>query len=249
MKYLWLFLVWGIASCENDINMKKDVTDFLNDLSVRTSEDNVDHSAHHMDHSSHGSHTNAGQHGKDDHSGHHDHGAGHHMMMMWFHGGCNEVILFDFWRIDSCCGLILSCVAIFIMGAAYEGLKWFRIYLQIQYGRCATKQIPVSVTANSACHKSLEAGNGAEPLVSAHGRANIVKARSAFSMPRLIQGSLYVVQLILAYWLMLIVMTYNSWLSIAVVLGAGFGHWLFAVLELDSVDGAAADSFATDACH
>ncbi|RCN34947.1 Ctr copper transporter family protein, partial [Ancylostoma caninum] len=52
-------------------------------------------------------------------------------MKMWFHGGWNEVILFDFWRIDSFSGLVLSFIAIFIMGAMYEGIKWFRVYLQM----------------------------------------------------------------------------------------------------------------------
>ncbi|MFH4984630.1 hypothetical protein AB6A40_011339 [Gnathostoma spinigerum] len=27
-----------------------------------------------------------------------------HMMKMWFHGGCNEIILFEFWRIESYSG-------------------------------------------------------------------------------------------------------------------------------------------------
>ncbi|PIO52483.1 Ctr copper transporter family protein [Teladorsagia circumcincta] len=56
-------------------------------------------------------------------------------MKMWFHGGCNEVILFDFWRIDSCLGLVLSFICIFVMGAMYEGIKWFRVYLQMNASR------------------------------------------------------------------------------------------------------------------
>lgn len=80
---------------------------------------------------------------------------------------------------------------------------------------------------------------------------------------RLSQALLYIVQLVVAYWLMLIVMTYNIWLSessflkldfesvlaIAVILGAGFGHWLFAALRFANPDGEAADQIATDACH
>ena len=48
------------------------------------------------------------------------------MMMMYFHGGFNEVILFDFWRISTLAGLIGSMVGCFIMGVLYEGIKSYR---------------------------------------------------------------------------------------------------------------------------
>lgn len=35
-------------------------------------------------------------------------------------------------------------------------------------------------------------------------------------------------QITVSYFLMLIVMTYNAWLFIAVILGAGMGYFLFA---------------------
>lgn len=45
------------------------------------------------------------------HDSHHQH-ASHdhagHVMKMWFHGGCNEVILFDWWRTESCVGKIIK---------------------------------------------------------------------------------------------------------------------------------------------
>uniref|UniRef100_A0A914YT38 Copper transport protein n=1 Tax=Panagrolaimus superbus TaxID=310955 RepID=A0A914YT38_9BILA len=86
-----------------------------------------DHHAHHNhgeDHSNHQS----------DHSAHAspDHSHAGHQMKMWFHGGTEEVILFDFWRIESGLGLIISFLLIFALGAFYEGLKWFRIYLQMK---------------------------------------------------------------------------------------------------------------------
>lgn len=37
--------------------------------------------------------------------------------------------------------------------------------------------------------------------------------------------------------------------ALAVILGAGFGHWIFAVLHFANPNGEAADSIATDACH
>ena len=56
------------------------------------------------------------------------------MMMMYFHGGFNEVILFDFWRINSVGGLVGSMAIIFLMGVCYEGLKALRdaLYRKVQ---------------------------------------------------------------------------------------------------------------------
>ena len=51
------------------------------------------------------------------------------MMKMYFHGGYNEVILFDFWRISTIGGLIASMVGCFILGILYEGLKFLREFL------------------------------------------------------------------------------------------------------------------------
>ena len=44
----------------------------------------------------------------------------------------------------------------------------------------------------------------------------------------IIQTLLHMLQMTISYLLMLIAMTYNVWLFIAVVLGAGAGYFLFA---------------------
>ena len=51
-----------------------------------------------------------------------------HMMKMYFHGGYEEVILFDFWRINTLGGLIGSMVACFVLGIVYEFIKSYREY-------------------------------------------------------------------------------------------------------------------------
>ena len=56
------------------------------------------------------------------------HSMPHMEMMMYFHGGYNEVILFNFWRISSLGGLIGSMIGCFLMGILYEGLKSYREY-------------------------------------------------------------------------------------------------------------------------
>ncbi|VDM76483.1 unnamed protein product [Strongylus vulgaris] len=221
-----------------------------------------------------------------------------HMMKMWFHGGYNEVILFDFWRIGSISGLVISFIAIFVMGAMYEGIKWFRVYLQMSNSTassCSQRENGISLQhvvydkaplqndiARSTSNEDVYNPTTTPPshaIRSHNRRSSPYTSSSPCSSVRLTQAALYVAQLVLAYWLMLIVMTYNTWLNdrlttacslgdvelvcnqlflnslahrfaaIAVILGAGFGHWLFAVLKFRDLAGETADSFATDACH
>ncbi|CAB3408675.1 unnamed protein product [Caenorhabditis bovis] len=235
-----------------EINYKNDVADFLNDLAGDKDKTHDDHSSHNHHADSH-DHT---QHEEMHHEG--------HMMKMWFHFGADEVILFDFWRTDSAVGMLLSCITIFVMGATYEGVKWFRMYLLSQANNnvlanrsCIEFQLqtpraraPLTQTASSRntsqSHSKLITTQQGEPFIT-----SIVPTKkiSPFAIERIMEAFLYIFQLILAYWLMLIVMTYNVYLTLAVIFGAGFGHWLFAVLQLRNVDIEAADSFQTDACH
>lgn len=56
------------------------------------------------------------------------------------------------------------------------------------------------------------------------------------------QTCLHIVQITLSYFLMLIFMTYNIWLCIAVVLGAAVGYFLFGWKKSVIVD-------VTEHCH
>ncbi|KAK0403826.1 hypothetical protein QR680_017142 [Steinernema hermaphroditum] len=192
-----------------------------------------------------------------DHTGHHDHGAGshgagghgHHEMKMWFHGGYSEVILFDFWKIDSLRGLLLSCAIIFVMAAGYEALKWFRMHLQVS-GKRQERSYPL-LKANGG--SDVYCPTTTPPVVAVRGRRSSLMSSSKKISPsagfRIVDASLYVIQLTMAYWLMLIAMTYNTYLTAAVVLGAGFGHWLFAAMESVNADDDHAEAFTSDACH
>ena len=58
--------------------------------------------------------------------------------------------------------------------------------------------------------------------------SNICVCRSRlFSSSHVLQTVLHVVQVFVSYCLMLVFMTYNLWLCLAVVLGAGLGYFLF----------------------
>ncbi|CAK9830593.1 High affinity copper uptake protein 1 [Anthophora retusa] len=117
---------------------------------------------------------------------------------MSFHIGEHELILFNEWRIANTQGLLWSMVGIILLTSIYEGIKSYRDHLYIH-----TKYIQKTKGVRS--------------------RWSLL-----FSKIHILQTVLNVVQLIIGYCLMLIFMTYNIWLCIAVALGAVLGYWLFA---------------------
>ncbi|XP_015605806.1 high affinity copper uptake protein 1 isoform X2 [Cephus cinctus] len=202
-----------------------------------------DHAAHLMNGSgSHGTHDHQAMAGMDHSSmghGAHDHRAslamgtndtgcsGHEMhgMSMFFHGGFCETVLFESWKVSSVGGLIGSFIGILIMAALYEGLKYYREYLfwktynALQY-RSVTMPQEKNVVAED----------------------NQVVQPTMFSWMHGFQTFLHIVQIVLSYFLMLIFMTYNVWLCIAVVLGAAIGYFLFGWKKSVIVD-------VTEHCH
>ncbi|XP_051167062.1 high affinity copper uptake protein 1-like isoform X2 [Leptopilina boulardi] len=183
----------------------------------------------HMDHGGHGNHMDHVDHSTMDHSGHQMSGNGGHsmhgMMMMYFHGGYSETILFESWKISSIGGLIGSIIGIIIMAALYEGLKYYREYLfwrtynALQY-RSVTMPQEKNVVAED----------------------NRVVQPTMLSWMHTFQTFLHIIQIVLSYFLMLIFMTYNVWLCFAVVLGAAIGYFLFGWKKSVIVD-------VTEHCH
>ena len=55
-------------------------------------------------------------------------------------------------------------------------------------------------------------------------------------MSHILQSLLHIIQVVISYFLMLIFMTYNGWLCIAVALGAGAGYFAFGWLKTSTMD-------------
>ncbi|XP_011685362.1 PREDICTED: high affinity copper uptake protein 1 isoform X1 [Wasmannia auropunctata] len=214
---------------------------------------NASHETH-MTHMSHGSMNHEGMdHGGMDHGnmnhggmdhGNMNHGAstdnacsdmGMHGMLMTFHTGYCESVLFENWKISSIGGLIGSMIGIAIMAALYEGLKYYREYLfwktynALQY-RSVTVPNEKNVVAedNRVVHMVGEVIHKQPPTM--------------MSWMHLFQTFLHIIQIVLSYFLMLIFMTYNVWLCCAVVLGAAVGYFLFGWKKSVIVD-------VTEHCH
>lgn len=199
--------------------------------------DHADHNMHngHMHHTMGDPVTSAsinshpGDHMHETHSGGHgDHdgdGSMGHMMSMAFHFGINETVLFNSWTFNSVGGLIGSMIGIFFLAALYEGLKYYREYLFWK-------------TYNALQYRA----------VAFPAEKGVVNEDNQVVQPTMLSGMhcfqtvLHILQITLSYFLMLIFMTYNVWLCIAVVFGAALGYFLFGWKKSVIVD-------VTEHCH
>ncbi|XP_074655101.1 high affinity copper uptake protein 1-like isoform X3 [Tubulanus polymorphus] len=200
---------------------------------------NMSHSGHTMDTTTHsGDHMTP-----DPHSGHGMTGMPTGMphmggMKMFFHVGIKEHVLFEQWYIQSVGAMVGSCIAIFILACLYEGLKVLREYLLRKHVvaiRYSAYDMPASTSGSSREAMVMETQQ--------NGSINCPREVSykyhlhkMISWPHILQTMLHILQIVISYFLMLIFMTYNVWLCIAVVLGAGTGYFLFGWKKAVVVD-------------
>lgn len=194
----------------------------------------MDHSGH--DHSGHSAVLGATE---DPHAGHDMSGMGHSthdmMMAMYFHLGYNETILFKWWKISTIGGLIGSMIGIFVLATLYEGLKYGREALF----RRALAKAQYSANIENKNSNSLNADNKAIQYME---QIIMPPPMSMMSVEHVIQTFLHMIQFVISYFLMLIFMTYNVWLCLACMLGAGTGYFLFGWQKSVVVD-------VTEHCH
>jgi len=153
----------------------------------------------------------------------HDHDGGDtemdmgHGMAMSFHTGTSETILFSFWNTENNTGAFVgSLFIIFFMAFGYEALKCLREVL----------------------YKTSSARDSNPANVSLLGTTRYRMLNQMHAL----QTILHMFQFVLSYFLMLIFMTYNVWLGIAVTLGAGVGYFCFGWNKNMAID-------VTDHCH
>ena len=137
-------------------------------------------------------------------------------MMMYFHAGHCEHVLFKELLVSTAGQMVGACIAIFFLALFYEGLKVFREYLlrqalmpnynsEVTISKYSQSQDTMVIDPQSA------KANGTRMISTAH----------------FIQTILHIIQVFMSYCLMLAFMTYNVWLCLAVILGAGTGYFMF----------------------
>ncbi|XP_061553956.1 high affinity copper uptake protein 1 isoform X2 [Phycodurus eques] len=187
-------------------------------------------------------------HAPQDHSHHHDHammatptptnggghdhgggagGGGHGGMAMTFYFGYRNVpLLFSGLLINSAGEMVGACIGVFLLAVLYEGLKMGREAL--------LRRSQVNVRYNCM------------PLPGADGTVLMETHKTVgqrmLSPAHFLQTVLHVVQVVVSYILMLVFMTYNAYLCMAVAAGAGAGYFLFSWRKAVVVD-------ITEHCH
>nr|CDJ92730.1 Ctr copper transporter domain containing protein [Haemonchus contortus] len=145
------------------------------------------------------------------------------MMDMIIHFREKELILFSFWRTGTLLGMAVSMFISFLLCILYEGIKGFRLLLALRHVK--------HHHANSALTGSqsgLADAGGDQDTVPLTPMVQMTSyTKRVFSGARLVQAALYGIQALLAYILMLIVMTYNGNLILSIVVGEAVGYLLF----------------------
>ncbi|XP_057580603.1 high affinity copper uptake protein 1 [Hippopotamus amphibius kiboko] len=153
-----------------------------------------------------------------------------HMMMMmpmtFYFGFKNVEILFSGLVINTAGEMAGAFVAVFLLAMFYEGLKIAREGL--------LRKSQVSIRYNSM---PVPGPNGTI-LMETHKTVG----QQMLSFPHLLQTVLHIIQVVISYFLMLIFMTYNGYLCIAVAAGAGTGYFFFSWKKAVVVD-------ITEHCH
>ncbi|XP_052377414.1 high affinity copper uptake protein 1 [Oncorhynchus keta] len=181
----------------------------------------------HHDHHDHG--TMAPPTGTDSHGDGAVQGAGGMMMMMqmtFYFGYTNVELLFAGLVINTPGEMAGACIGCFLLAVLYEGLKISREFL--------LRRNQVNVRYNSM------------PVPGADGtmlmETHKTVGQRMLSLSHLLQTVLHIIQVMVSYFLMLVFMTYNAYLCIAVAAGAGVGYFLFSWKKAVVVD-------ITEHCH
>ncbi|XP_052670857.1 high affinity copper uptake protein 1 isoform X1 [Harpia harpyja] len=149
------------------------------------------------------------------------------MMAMTFHFSYENVpLLFSGLTINTPGEMAGAFVAVFFLAMFYEGLKIAR--------ECLLRKSQVSIRYNSM---PVPGPNGTI-LMETHKTVG----QQMLSFPHLLQTVLHIIQVVVSYFLMLIFMTYNGYLCIAVAAGAGTGYFFFSWKKAVVVD-------ITEHCH
>jgi len=149
------------------------------------------------------------------------------MMKMYFHMDyVGELVLFKGWKIQDPGTLALSMIGVFIFAVLYEGLKFGRQWLGEYAASAQTIRFASDMESKDVLSRRSTAFIGTSP----------------FTFWHTIQTLLHMLQTFISYLLMLIFMTYNVYLCIAIILGAGLGYFAFGWRAKVAVE-------VTDHCH
>jgi copper transporter 1 len=144
-------------------------------------------------------------------------------MKMFFHFGIRDYVLFETWVPESIFEYLLTCLACFGLAAAYEYL----LYMNSRYEKF-WKQMVASDKIGTVDNSKED-----QLLLNTKSPTNITIDRSHFTILwtplqiRICRSCFRMINMFVAYLCMLIVMSFNVGLFLALILGVGFGSLLW----------------------
>ncbi|XP_039492551.1 high affinity copper uptake protein 1 [Drosophila santomea] len=144
-------------------------------------------------------------------------------MIMVFHAGHCERILWRGWVASTVTEFVLSALAIFLVSFLYEALKFLRQQLARREARKESERL---ATEQRRKNEAPAAGGCCSETPLAEPREQTYWQR-LFASTHIVQSVLNLLQIVISYLLMLIFMTFNYWLCLAVILGLGLGYFFF----------------------
>lgn len=137
-------------------------------------------------------------------------------------------LLFKGFSSTTVAGLVGFCLFVASLTMLYEGIKVFRQRLLNFYcGNVPKSQR--SVSARTPESESPKSDKGERSFLMRLGHSDTPWSRTKF---HLVQTILYTIQTVLAYLLMLIIMSYNLWLALSIFLASGLAYFVFGISTL-----------------
>ncbi|KAK1926222.1 Ctr copper transporter family-domain-containing protein [Papiliotrema laurentii] len=186
------------------------------------------------DHSGHAGHSMP----MPDHS---DHGAVKmcSMNMLWNSQVEDVCVVFSSWHITGPLTMVLSCIVIIVISIFYASL--------LHYTRNFDKRIAINLftesrtSAGAASRRESHAAgllpdagrrqsliptsqSGYAAIETGAGRMGLTRLNIGLRVTR---GALYALSVAISFWLMLVAMTYNTYLFLSIVIGAFIGHVMY----------------------
>ncbi|KAK5052686.1 hypothetical protein LTR84_002552 [Exophiala bonariae] len=136
------------------------------------------------------------------------------MLFTWSSKGL--CIVFRQWHVTGTFSLILSLVAIVLLTAGYECIR--DVSRKYEQGHNAR----MSAYSTSGSSESPQLDPSSSLLVVGRDSKSAEQRKGT-----LIKGALYAVQVFYSFFIMLLFMTYNGWVMLAVAVGAFIGYIVF----------------------
>ncbi|XP_066223504.1 protein SLC31A2 isoform X2 [Saccopteryx leptura] len=122
------------------------------------------------------------------------------------------VLLFDFWSVHSPAGMALSVLVVLLLAVLYESIKFGKAKLLHQ------ALMSMSISTSQQLETDQSSSSSESPPVS--------RPRLRWWLCHFGQSLIHVTQVVIGYFLMLTVMSYNTWIFLGVVLGSAVGYYL-----------------------